>query len=95
MGATSAPIFFAAVNQSLRLCGGDVTRTSNCRIRRQAAPHFESDARIYDVRATFRMILAHGTYVAPSLLHAAEQAYLYQQEKTGNACGVVEPNQGR
>jgi hypothetical protein len=60
------------VNQSLPLCGGDVTRTPNCHIGRQGAPHFESHARIYDMRTTFRMIPAHGTYVAPRLLRAAE-----------------------
>jgi len=49
-----------------------VTRTPNCHIGRQGAPHFESHARIYDMRATFRMIPAHGTYVAPRLLLAAE-----------------------
>jgi hypothetical protein len=61
-----------AVNQSLRICGSDVTGTSICLLRRQGVLHFESDARICDTRATRRMIAAHGTYVALRLLRAGE-----------------------
>src|SRR5262245_28059559 len=69
------------VNQSLQLCGGDVTRACNCRVRGQSALLFESCARVCDAHTTFHMIPAHGTYVAPHLLRESERAYLQINNK--------------
>ena len=44
------------------------------------------------MRATFRMIPAHGTYVAPRLLHAAEQAYLQRNNKKKRETPVESSN---
>src|SRR5262245_50164891 len=71
----------AAVNQSLPLCGGDVTRACTGRVGRQSAPLFESCARVCDTHTTSHMIPAHGTYVALRLLHESEHAYLRDNNK--------------
>src|SRR5215467_12368520 len=62
------------------------------RRRCDAYPSSESLARIYDAHATFRMIPAHGTYVAPHLSHAAERAYLQRNNKKKRETPVESSN---
>jgi hypothetical protein len=61
-------------------------------------PNLESIARYCDTRTTLCMTRAHGTYVPPCMVEAANCAYLdvnNKNKKMGSAYGVVEPNEGR
>jgi len=64
------------LNECLRFCGGDMARASYCCRHRQCAPHLESNARKCDMRATLRMIHAHGTYVPPSVVMETDCTYV-------------------
>src|SRR4029079_12710903 len=55
-------------------------------------PSRESLDRIYDTHATNRMIPAHGTYVAPRLLHAAERSYLHRNNEKKREAPVESSN---
>jgi hypothetical protein len=74
------------------LCGRDVTRARNCRIRGQSAPLSDSYARVCDTHTTFHMIPAHGTYVAPHLLRERERAYLQANNKKKRETSVESSN---
>jgi hypothetical protein len=61
-------------------------------------PNLESIARYYDTHTTLCMSLAHGTYVPPCMVEAANCTYVVvnnKNKKMGSAYGVVEPNEGR